>query len=101
MSKISSYKKLYYVGFSFLFIFITIMIYSLLFFFKQCNWNRKNSSNKITDTLSNKTDTVYQDKIVERLRVDTLKVYIPIKPKVEQKDTTKVPSLTTSNQSQN
>jgi len=101
MSKISSYKKLYYVGFTFLCLFVSIIIYSLFFFFKQCNLTEKNTSNTIVDSTLNQPDTIFQEKIVETLRVDTLKVYIPVKPKVETKDTTTSPSLSVSSQSQN
>jgi hypothetical protein len=62
---------------------------------------QKDTSNTVVDTLSNQTDTIFQEKIVEVLRVDTLKVYIPVKPKVETKDTTTAPSLSVSSQSQN
>jgi hypothetical protein len=101
MSKVSSYKKLYYVGFTFLFLFVLIIIYTLSIVFNQYSLKQKDTSNTVVDTLSNQTDTIFQEKIVEILKVDTLKVYIPVKPKVETKDTTTSPSLPVSSQSQN
>ena len=101
MGKISSYKKLYYVGFTFLVIILFLLLYSLFFISKQYNWIHVGSSEKKNDTFISQPDTVYQERVVEKLRVDTFKVYVPVKPKVEKKDTTIVPSLSTSNQSQN
>jgi hypothetical protein len=101
MSKVSSYKKLYYIGFTFLFIIVSIVIYMLSIVFNQYSLKQKDTSNTIVDTTLNQPDTIFQEKIVETLRVDTLKVYIPVKPKVETKDTTTSPSLSASSQSQN
>lgn len=101
MGKISSYKKLYYVGFAFLLIIVSLLVYSLAYISKQYNWIHKNSSDKFSDTTLNQPDTIYQEKIIETLRVDTFKIYIPVKPKVETKDTTTNPSLSVSSQSQN
>jgi|LakMenEpi03Aug12_release.lakeMendotaPanAssembly.Ray.scaffolds.fasta_scaffold967415_2 hypothetical protein len=101
MSKISSYKKLYYVGFAFLLIIVSLLVYSLAYISKQYNWIHKDSSDKFSDTTLNQPDTIYQEKIIETLRVDTFKIYIPVKPKVEKKDTTTNPSLSVSGQSQN
>lgn len=61
---------------------------------------KSQTNNSINDSSYKTPDTVYQEKIVEKLRVDTFKVYVPVKPKVEKKDTT-TPSLTISNQVQN
>ena len=69
--------------------------------FNQYSLKQKDTSNTIVDTTSNQPDTIFQEKIVETLRVDTVKVYIPVKPKVETKDTTTSPSLSVSSQSQN
>ncbi len=101
MGKISSYKKLYYVGFVFLFIIVSLLVYALSYILKQYNWIHKDSSNKFSDTTVNQPDTVYQEKIIEKLRVDTFKVYVPVKPKVEKRDTTTNLSLSVSSQSQN
>ena len=69
--------------------------------FNQYSLKQKDTSNTIVDTTLNQPDTIFQEKIVETLRVDTVKVYIPVKSKVETKDTTTSPSLSVSSQSQN
>jgi len=101
MGKISSYKKLYYVGFVFLLIIVSLLVYSLAYISKQYNWIHKDSSDKFSDTTLNQPDTIYQEKIVEKVMIDTVKIYVPVKPKVEVKDTTTNPPLSVSSQSQN
>ena len=97
----SSYRKLYYVGFTFFLFFLLLVVYSLYVISDKYDLLGSNSSNITTDSSMYQPDTIYQEKIVEKLRVDTLKIFVPVKPKVEVKDTTTVPSSSTSNQSQN
>ena len=69
MSKVSSYKKLYYVGFTFLFIFVSIVIYMLSIVFNQYSLKQKDTSNTIVDTTLNQPDTIFQEKIVEKEKI--------------------------------
>ena len=101
MGKISSYKKLYYVGFTFLFIIMSLLVYSLVFISKQYNWIHVDKKTENIDTYYQQPDTIFKEKIVEKIVVDTFKLYIPVKPKVVVKDTSITPPLSVSSQSQN
>lgn len=98
MSKMSSYKKLYLTGFVFVVIISFCLVYSILYVSKM--YFKRTQSNDITlDSLSATPDTVYQEKIVEKIKRDTLKIYVYPKPKIEKDTSTSSPS-SSSTQSQ-
>lgn len=101
MSKVSSYKKLYYIGVTFVLIIASLVIFSVSYITKQYNIFGKDSKENIVDTSFYLPDTIYKEKIIEKRIVDTFKVYVPVKPKIEKSDSTTTPSLPVSNQSQN
>lgn len=98
MSKMNSYKKLYLTGFLFVVIIAVCLVYSILYVSKM--YFKRTQSNDITlDSLSATPDTVYQEKIVEKIKRDTLKIYVYPKPKIE-KDTSTSSLSSSSTQSQ-
>lgn len=96
--KINSFKRLYLLG------FIVVLIFgSLIFLIGNQIYIKIRPKNNVPQIENNAVDTIVKEKIVEKIKVDT--VYFERKPKVIEKpkiiDTTvSNPSLSV-NQSQN
>ena len=94
----NSFKKLYLMGFTFVLIIMVSIIAIVMGIYNSSKNNSEHEDTAYQPILLH--DTIIHERSVEKIIKDTVKIYIPAKPKVEKKDTSTVLPSSSSNQSQ-